>query len=503
MSRAENWFVIGSGPAGLAAARALLAAGRAVTMLDVGLTLEPEREAIRAGMAGKPAADWAPAARALVAPRLGAGVPEKLNFGSDYPYRGAAGMAGGLRGSFAQGGLSNVWGSAMLPYAQADLAGWPVSAAELAPHYRAVLDFVPMAAVEDGLAADWPLHGTPGAPLPDGAQIKIFRAALDANRAKLGAEGLRFGGARLAVRAQDCILCGACLQGCPKNLIFSAARALDGIDYLPGMRVTRIAEAGDGVRIFAREANGAERVFEGARVFVAAGVLHSTEIMLRSLGRGRAEILDSQYFLLPLLQLKAAPDVRREHLHSMASLFLELNDPAISRFGVHLQIYGYNDILAAALDQKFGWLARFLPTGLLLNRMLIVQGYLHSAQSGRIAVRLEGDRLEVTATPSGEALAAVKRVIGKLQGLAPALRAMPLTPLLQMALPGRGFHSGGSFPMAEHPGPGQTDTLGRPQGMDRVHMVDAAVFPSIPATTITLSAMANAHRIASAAAGLA
>jgi hypothetical protein len=30
----------------------------------------------------------------------------------------------------------------------------------------------------------------------------------------------------------------------------------------------------------------------------------------------------------------------------------------------------------------------------------------------------------------------------------------------------------------------------------RVHLVDASVLPSVPATTITLGVMANAHRIA-------
>jgi choline dehydrogenase-like flavoprotein len=43
----------------------------------------------------------------------------------------------------------------------------------------------------------------------------------------------------------------------------------------------------------------------------------------------------------------------------------------------------------------------------------------------------------------------------------------------------------------------ETDVFGRLPGWKRVHLVDASVFPSIPATTITLTAMANAHRIAS------
>ena len=41
----------------------------------------------------------------------------------------------------------------------------------------------------------------------------------------------------------------------------------------------------------------------------------------------------------------------------------------------------------------------------------------------------------------------------------------------------------------------RSDRLGRPAGLKRVHLLDAATFPSIPATTITLSIMANADRV--------
>jgi hypothetical protein len=77
---------------------------------------------------------------------------------------------------------------------------------------------------------------------------------------------------------------------------------------------------------------------------------------------------------------------------------------------------------------------------------------------------------------------------------------MPLPVMLKVAEPGRSFHSGGSFPMSTEPRGFQTDLLGRPPGWERIHAVDATVFPSIPATTITFSAMANAHRIGSEAA---
>jgi len=51
--------------------------------------------------------------------------------------------------------------------------------------------------------------------------------------------------------------------------------------------------------------------------------------------------------------------------------------------------------------------------------------------------------------------------------------------------------------MKSNPSNFESDYLGRPYGFQKVHVVDATIFPSIPATSITLTAMANAHRIAS------
>ena len=49
--------------------------------------------------------------------------------------------------------------------------------------------------------------------------------------------------------------------------------------------------------------------------------------------------------------------------------------------------------------------------------------------------------------------------------------------------------------MAHAPNPMQTDRMGRPHGMVRTHVVDATIFPTIPASPITLTVMANAYRI--------
>src|ERR1035438_3927341 len=116
-------YVVGSGPAGVACAKAVLDAGRRGRVLDGGVTLEADRMGLverlkRAQPEQWTAADLA-AYQAGMNPDVG-GVPLKLVYGSDFAYREADEQLGvhydnvGLRPSLAQGGLSNVWGAAMM-----------------------------------------------------------------------------------------------------------------------------------------------------------------------------------------------------------------------------------------------------------------------------------------------------------------------------------------------------------------------------------------------------
>ncbi|HYP62747.1 MAG TPA: GMC oxidoreductase [Acidocella sp.] len=491
-------YVIGSGPAGMACAAALLARGRDVTMLDAGLTLEAGREALRTAMAAQAPADWTDEQHAMRKMKLGQQMPEfKLTHGSDYPYRAAPDAPGleievpGVAASYALGGLSNVWGAAMLPYRAADIEGWPVGIDTMAQAYRHVLSLVPMAGQADALEAAWPFHVRPRADVPVSRQADVLLRRLE----WLKLPGVTAGRARLAVRAPLCIACGECLNGCPRELIFSARHRLAtlcgaGMNYVPNVVVRGVQENGQGVVLHATTPEGWQR-FSGERVFVAAGVYGSTGLMLRSLGLGHTEILDSQYFTLPLLGLGRQKGVMDEALHTLAQVFVEIEDAAVNARNVHLQLYGYSDVLEAMIAQKLGPLKGLRR--LVLERALIVQGYLHSDSSGRLEAKLDGDVMRVTPHRNPATRAALKRVVKKIRQM--KLGARPLGMLLQETLPGRGYHSGGSFPMRLNPGAGETDYLGRPFGRSRTHIVDASVFPTIPAATITLSVMANAWRI--------
>jgi len=517
--------VIGSGPAGVACAKALLARGATVLMLDAGLELESDRaQIVRQFADAKPSA-WPAGDRARLKGDLAAGakgIPLKLAFGSDFPYRDTEthipwhGPAASVRPSLALGGLSNVWGATLLPYRDTDIADWPVKNAQLEKHYRAVLELTGISAQRDDLEEWFPLHCDHPHVLQPSQQARLLLHNLNRHRDALRERGWRFGRARLAVRPADsprgigCVYCGFCMSGCPYGCIFNSAdavrelRAENNFSYQRDVIVTSLREHSGRVTIegFHRQTR-APLAFEASRAYLAAGVIPTAQILLRSQSAydHPVRLRDSQYFLLPLVLARRIRDVQTESLYTLSQVFIELCRPQISRHTVHLQIYTYSDLIGQAVRKTFGPLAR--PLELLARqleeRMVIVQGYLHSDESRTIEMTLKRDGakdcLHLNALPNPETRRTVKRVVHEMLRQSRRLGGIVLPPMLQLAEPGRGFHCGSSFPMRENPQPFESDCLGRPHGWTRVHAVDATVLPGAPATTITFSVMANAHRI--------
>jgi len=306
------------------------------------------------------------------------------------------------------------------------------------------------------------------------------------------------------------------MYGCPYGFIYSSTETLSQLQrdpkfsYQPGVIVESVRELAEGVEVSGYESRSRQPVvWQCEKAFLAAGAIPTSRILLRSLEAYEQTVWmkDSQYFLLPLLLLKRMRGASSESLHALSQVFLELFDSSGDEQTVHVQVYSNNDLISQAIGKTFGRLRR--PLGPLVReleeRMLVAQGFLHSQHSSRIALRLiKGsgagqDRLELRGEPNPSAKAVVRKFVRKLLRHTRRIGAMPLAVMLKMAEPGRSFHSGGSFPMAARPQGFQTDLLGRLTGWKRVHAVDATVFPSIPATTITLSVMANAHRIGWAA----
>ncbi len=512
-------YIIGSGPASISCAQALVDDGYPVVILDAGIELEAEQQQAVAALLASP--NWDEAALAPL--KAGAhatvnGIPVKKLFGSDYPYREVLAHLSVQANqvttfaSFAKGGLSNVWGAAVLPYRAEDIADWPITTVELEPYYKAVFDFMPLAAAHDDLMEMFPFHSDTYQPLTPSWQAKRLLQHLNKHRAHLRAKGFTYGASRLALQAQPreeqkgCIYCGLCMYGCPHNAIYSAAQTLNHlvhkkqVSYVKNVVVDRVEEAGETVRIHAHDRlSGASQTFDAARVFLGSGVLPTAKILLKSLQQPGATLTmrDSQYFLLPLLGFHGAYYSSQVNLHTLSQVFIEIVDQALGNYPVHLQIYTYNELYTQALKHLLGKAYSFLqyPANLLLDRLMVTQGYLHSDISESAVISLQGNTLAVERKVNPVATKTVRTVVKKLYRNALSLGFVPLSPLLKIGNPGHGTHSGGTFPMRHNPENFETDIYGRPVGLRRVHIVDASVLPSIPSTTITLTVMANAYRI--------
>jgi choline dehydrogenase-like flavoprotein len=505
-------FVIGSGPAGVACAKALLDRGAQVTMLDVGIKLEEDRAAAVAALSEQEPSDW----DQTVIRRLKEGmqpstkgVPKKTVYGSDYPYQQwihdtpIENHGVETRISRARGGFSNVWGAAMLPFRQRDMADWPITAAQLEPYYREVLSYVPLSAVKDDLEERFALHTKSLHELRPSTQAARLLQRAEQHRQQLHSQGIRVGRARVALRGDACRYCGLCSYGCPYSLIYSTAQTLDELmkherfTYVADVLVDRIEETATSVRIHTKTRTGT-RTFIADRVFLGAGVMGTALILMNSGIPGPLTLQDTQSFLISALQYRGTKRVREEQLHTMAQVFIEVENEKISPHSIHMQVYTYNEMHSAAVRNLLGkpYHALERPLDMVMGRLCIIIGMLHSKESSTIQLRLEDGRLVAQEQKNPATTRAAKRVTSLLRKHHKSTGLVPIPGMTRIATTGTGIHYGGTFPMRAEPKDRESDLLGRLHGFQRTHIIDASIFPSIPATTIVLTIMANATRIA-------
>ncbi len=531
-------LIVGSGPAATGAALALTARGdMQVTVIDIGLQLDEAKRAVVRDMAHSPPAEWSGTDVALISRQpmaSGRALPEKRSYGSDFPFRDVGQLVGIAAAehvnrsvvSGAYGGFSNVWGSQLMPYSDATLRRWPVSFEAMVPHYKAILKSVPLAAEEDDLAHQFPLLA-PRSPLPSpAARTEAVLSRYARHRRRLNEMGITVGKARLAFDGGSCVRCGLCMTGCPYSLIYSASQTIDElrltrqVAYHPGFLAVEVGETPDGAWVEALEsATGRVRRFAADRVFLACGAVGTTRLVQHSMRHYDTDITmgESVQFVLPFVSRQGGPDPRTTDDFTLNQFNMLVTPGANAADTSLLHFYTFNPAMVEALPAA---LRRDIAgsTGALLRRLSVALGYLPSWVSPRLVLRASPPG---AASPvAGLALrreavswwtnSMLRRVLSRVAGGGHLLDLWPLLPALRMADGAKSYHLGASFPhlspaqgaaqaRARAVGKPSSDLLGRVAPWQRIHLVDASVFPDVPATTFTFTIMANAHRIASLA----
>jgi choline dehydrogenase-like flavoprotein len=516
---------VGSGPAAAGAALAAVEHPRVrVTVIDVGGRLErPNREAVNR-MSGVAVADWsaedvATISRQPVDSDL-PGLPEKRAFGSDFPFRDF-GQRAALRSrgvneaivSGAYGGFSNTWGAQFMPFTDATFDDWPVAAAEMRSHYARVLRRIPLAAEEDDLAELFPLlaDADPLPRLSSRSSATLDRYAR--HRRRLRASGVLMGRARLAFEASRCVRCGLCMTGCPHSLIYSAAQTFTAlrddsrIDYRDGLLALRIEDGPDSATVVAKnlESGRLERL-SADRVMLACGAIGTSRLVLGSLGLfdQPVPVRESPQFQLPFLSGRPVADPRGVPDFTLNQFNMVIRHDPTDRDVSQLHFYTYNPAFEDALPRRLRSDRAEPLRRQLLGRICVALGYLPSWAAPEFAMSVrppanDGSLPELVleagdaSTPFRNPM--MRQIARRVTAAAPLLDLWPILPALRMSAGGKSYHWGGVFP---HGGTGSrlsSDPLGRVAPWQRVHIVDSAVLPTIPATTFALTVMANAHRI--------
>jgi ferredoxin len=523
-------LIIGSGPAAAGAALACTQDRDVqVTVLDIGAKLENKNEHARLRMAASSPDHWDPKDLSTLS-RLPAdsrvrGLPEKRTFGSDFPFRDF-GQRQGLRTlgpvndavvSGAYGGFSSVWGAQIMPFTHATFRTWPVSADEMYSHYGSILRHIPYAAERDDLSRILPLIESPAQLPPPSQRSRLVLSRYERYRGRLNRRGVFLGRARLAFKAAECIRCGLCMTGCPYLLIYSASQTMDQlrrrghIVYHDGLLAVGLEESAEQATVTMKELiTGRIRRFTADRIFLACGGVGTSRLVMGSLKLFETAVVvqESAQFMLPFLSAIPAGDPREasDFTLNQFNMVISLDSDGFDVSQLHFYTYNsaFLEALPAILRGRWARPAREQ----ILRRLCVTLGYLPSWAS-------PGFVLRVHAPHEPETLPAVTldsrcrelrenrmlwTVLRRVTTSAAYLDLWPVLPALKIPARGKSYHWGGTFPHSERPvGRFSSDTLGRVVPWRRIHLVDASVFPSVPATTFTLTVMANAHRIAESA----
>jgi hypothetical protein len=473
--------VIGSGPSGWAACKKLLQLGHEPTIIDS--SLQENDIYSKSNKLRKQKLD------------------RKLFFGSDLPYRmfpvGPKIFIKDVKvtSSFAEGGLSLVWGSTMLPYSKIDTMDWPIDISSLNDKYQEIATWVPIAGHSDRLSAIYGNYFSRKNVIPSQRVLRILELIDKSD------DNFILGASRLAVEtgkndSDGCFYCGGCLNGCPGSFIWSTVDEKLNVARLK-LRVLSLYEAQNRVLITGITLDGQlVNNLNFDKVFLASGPIESFRILATSkIVSENAVLQDSSMFYTPIYMPKKLGNIK-ENSFALSQIFIRLKFNNSLNASMY-QLYDFSEGLVER-THNLNYFTRIIPRTLyriVLRRIMISIGYLDSKDSPSIEMKLNADgTVKIVLSKIGRSLNFRNNHIDKsnleFTKKLSQIRMRPIRFLCKKASPGEGFHYGAWLQMGK-----KSDLLGRPNGCRNIHVVDSSILPSIPPGPITYTIMANAVRI--------
>lgn len=414
--------------------------------------------------------------------------------------------------SFALGGLGNAWGAGLYRFVAADLAGFPIRAADLDPYGDVLTREIGISGADDDLT---PFFGGPAAllpPLNPSYNAAAVLARYGRRRERLNGRGLFLGRPRIAALS-------APYDGRPpvdysntefwqdQPYLYTPAMTLKKliaagqIDYRPGILVHSWSETPGGVIVHGREvATDAPIDLAGKAVLLAAGAVGTSKIVLASAGDDATALplLENPAVQIPFVLPGSIGRALDAHCFGLTQLnliwqasafgctaqgsFLEITSPMRAEF------FGRFPLSARA---NLALVKQMLPAMLLMQLFFPAQ----IQPPARLSLAPDG-RLRIAGHPNPIDL----RSLGELLSAMRSLGLWTLPMLIVKPITGHAIHYAGTLPMAAAPGRYECHPDGRLAGASRVYVADSACFSGLPAKNMSFGMMCNAMRVAEAAA---
>jgi choline dehydrogenase-like flavoprotein len=528
MNKSYEYTVIGSGPAAAMAAQTLAEAGKQVLVLDAGIQpgdiadatpaddfltlrstdasqyryfLGEEFEAAGSDEV-KPGAQLTPARQYMTA------LSDEITPVLSDTFRPVE--------SLAYGGLGVGWGLGCYVYSDNELekAGLPPD--EMASAYQTIANRIGITASNGSLKpfVNGKLQNLLPSLPPDNNVEKLLRRA---SALKPEKTGMHLGLPSMAILTQD-------FKGRKASslsdmdfytdhghsnwrpwMTFDDLRSSNRLDYRPNQLVTRFIQEEGSVLVSVIDLKTREQhEFRTRFLLLAAGALGNARILLRSDDgiSDRLPLLCNPYAYMPCLNIRMPGRRLSRNKTSMAQAMMIYQPADSPDEQVSVALYTYRSLmlqrLAPMVSMAYGDTLKLLN---FLHSAFVIAGIHHpDSPTDKKYISL----VQNSNTPTGDMLAAhyelnadeEQNLFEREKHIKKALRSMGCIPVKRMD-PGYGgsIHYGGTIPFSDLHKPGTQNSDGSINGFPNVFVTDASGFSFLPAKGVTLSIMANAHRI--------
>ena len=230
----------------------------------------------------------------------------------------------------------------------------------------------------------------------------------------------------------------------------------------------------------------------------------TTRLVIGSLGpeAKSLQLLESVQFIMPAVSLRPADDLRHARNFTLNQFNMVYDDSGSGLDLVQVHFYPNNPSVEREFPLFMQGRAFEGVRAAALRRLSVGLGYLPSWASPSITIRSRSTgssslpELSIERENPKRLPPMLRRFITAMLKASPALDLWPVVPMISVSAATKSYHFGGTVPMSTVSGEYQTDRLGRLAQWRRIHLIDGSIFPTVPATTYTLTVMANAHRIA-------